>query len=58
MKTMSNKSTHEQQVQAFIANGGKIIKFPTNHKPRKTREVNVVEINLDALPKELLRLIK
>lgn len=55
---MSSKQTHEQQVQEFLAKGGQIQKYPTPTKKAKASDVEVVEIEIEALPKELLRFIK
>lgn len=57
MKTMSAKPNHEQAIKDFLARGGKIQKIETKTKPSKTRKVDVVEIDIEALPKELRRLI-
>ena len=54
MRTMIAKPNHEEMVQEFLNRGGKITKCPPQKvKPKNTREVKVVEIVVEHLPKEL-----
>ncbi len=55
MKTMNVKKTHEELVQEFLAKGGVIKKCQPQTQTTKTRKVEVVEIEVDALPKELIK---
>jgi antitoxin component of MazEF toxin-antitoxin module len=58
MKTMNVKSDNSAAIEAFLSRGGKITKCPTKRKEKRTREVKVVEIDVEALPKDLLKYVQ
>lgn len=55
MRTLTSKKTHDKMVEEFLARGGVVNKCAHQGKPKRTRDVKVVEIEVDALPKELIK---
>ena len=59
LKHMQPKQDSAKLVEQFVANGGKIIHCPPQKvKEKRTRPVEVVEIVVENLPKELHRFIQ
>ena len=57
MKTMNIKSDSKAMVSEFIAKGGQITKHKPKQPKAKRNEVVMVEIEVDALPMALRRLV-